>query len=437
MKNTNVQKLKLTYIPLCLLLLSSQTVAQPAQSNKTAQIKVQKASKEETKKSKQVKASKQTKSTKTKKSQVSATKQIDTSKTKNSQITATKQAEPSKKKKSQIQATKASSTEKTTQSSSPKAKQSSATTSEVPKQSDEHTDIKPSTMSKKEQPSDQTINRKIIRTRGVGRLHERDSAFAPRSGSWSIGVFNPLKIQINDDIGIETHPFVGLLIAPNLKIWQNLWSKNAMRLQGMYGFSTPSWSLQRNIPFGLAGYLSPSCQVSEAEANRVPESCQRPGFDFVPQLGTRLSGEQGQGIWSIEFDLAYGLMISENRPAPLDSYAPVEIAYAPTTQNYRTHVGMKYSHMLHPRLALNLGADLYITGQADAELMPEKEPLSFSSQLSFDWATGEHTSLTFGAIMWVSDQRAFELIEDNQGFVKKESVMSLDIFPTLDFLWHY
>ena len=437
MKSKNVQKLKFTYISLCLLLLSSQAVAQPALPNKTAQIKVKKASKEVAKKSNQVKASVQTKSTKTKKSQVSASKQIEPSKTKKSQITATKQAESPKKKKSQIQATKVSSTEKTTQSSSPKAKQSSATTSEVSKPSDEHTDVKPSTMSEKDQQNDKISTRQQSRTRSVGRLHERDSAFAPRSGSWSLGVFNPLKIQINDKVGIETHPLVGLLIAPNLKVWHSLWSKNAMRLQGMYGFSTPSWSLQRNIPFGLASYLSPSCQVSEAEANRAPESCQRPGFDFVPQLGTRLSGAQGQGIWSIDVDLAYGLMISENRPAPLDSYAPVEIAYAPTTQHYRTHVGMKYSHMLHPRLALNLAADLYITGQADVELMPEKEPLSFSSQLSFDWATGEHTSLTFGAIIWVSDQRAFELVEDNQGFVKKESVMSLDIFPTMDFLWHY
>ena len=69
--------------------------------------------------------------------------------------------------------------------------------------------------------------------------------------------------------------------------------------------------------------------------------------------------------------------------------------------------------------------------------MPEKEPLSFSSQLNFDWALSRHTSLTMGVIAWVSDQRAFDLVEDDQGFVKKEPVMSLDIFPTLDFMWHY
>jgi hypothetical protein len=278
---------------------------------------------------------------------------------------------------------------------------------------------------------------KRIRARRLGRLNERDSAFAPRKGSWSIGLFNPLKIQVNDDIGIETHPLVALVVAPHIKVWQNMWSKSAMRLQGMYGFTTPSWSLQRNIPFGLASYLSPSCQVNEAEGDRAPSSCQRPGFDFVPQLGARLSGEQRDGIWTVEADLAVGFMVTDGRPAPLDTYAPVEMAYAPSTNLYRGHLGFKYSQNLHPRFAMNVAADLYVTGQADAKVMPEKEPLSFSSQLSFDWATSTHTSLTFGAIMWVSDQRAFALIEDQQGFVQKEAVMSLDLFPTIDFMWHY
>lgn len=292
---------------------------------------------------------------------------------------------------------------------------------------------------KKSKPTAKTKVKKTkrIRARRLGRLNERDSAFAPRKGSWSIGLFNPLKIQVNDDIGIETHPLVALLVAPHLKVWQNMWSKSAMRLQGMYGFTTPSWSLQRNIPFGLASYLSPSCQVSEAEADRAPSSCQRPGFDFVPQLGARLSGEQHDGIWTVEADLAVGFMVTDGRPAPLDTYAPVEMAYAPSTNLYRGHLGFKYAQNLHPRFAMNVAADLYVTGQADAQVMPKKEPLSFSSQLSFDWATSTHTSLTFGAIMWVSDQRAFALIEDEQGFVQKEAVMSLDLFPTIDFMWHY
>jgi hypothetical protein len=276
-----------------------------------------------------------------------------------------------------------------------------------------------------------------VRARGIGRLADRDSGFRPRQGSWSIGLFNPLKIQVSDSWGIETFPVVSMLIAPHLKLWHQWWSNRRMNLQGMYGFSTPSWSLQKGIPLGLAGYLSPSCTVLDEEPNRAPNSCQRPGFDFVPQLGAKLSGAQHEGIWTIEADLAVGLMINGERTTPLDSYAPVELAYAPSTNLYRAHLGFKYAHLIHRRLSLNLGADLYVTGQADEAITPPKSPISVSSQLGLDWALTSHVSMTLGAVMWLSDQRAFELIEDEQGYVQKESVMSLDLFPTFDLMWHY
>lgn len=419
MKYKSTQNLSWALITLSAFALNVSAVAQPAKSNKTAQVKVKKSLKKNTDKASQIKVDKP---------KVSAEK-------KETQIKVTKQETVSKPKESQLKASKDSSDPKNSQLTSIKTGKAPKDSTSHNKASDKKTDS--ATKNEVVVQIDQAKKSQRVRARRLGRLHERDSAFAPRIGSWSIGIFNPLKIQINDEIGIETHPLVALIIAPNLKVWQRVWSKNNMRLQGMYGLSTPSWSLQRNIPFGLASYLSSSCQVNEAEPNRAPESCQRPGFDFVPQLGARLSGEQGKGIWSLEADLAYGFMINGSRPTPLDSYAPIEIAYAPSTQHYRAHLGMKYSQLLHPRLAISLAADLYLTGQADPAIMPEKEPLSVSSQLSFDWATSRHTSLTFGAIMWVSDQRAFELIEDEQGFVKKESVMSFDIFPTLDFLWHY
>ncbi len=276
-----------------------------------------------------------------------------------------------------------------------------------------------------------------IRARGFGRLAQRDSALQPKSGSWSIGLFNPLKIQLNDQWALESHPLVALASSPHLKLWHHWWSNQQVSVQGLYGFTTPLWSLQQSPPWGLAGYFSPSCQVSEEEPGRAPRSCQRPGFDVAPIFGARVSGRQGSGVWTIQGDLTAGLMITGERPAPLDTYAPLEMAFTPTTNHYRAHVGFSYAQSVVRSLSVKLEADLYTVGQPNEELSPPKSPVTVSSQLSFDWAMSQHLSITLGVIAWLSDQRAFELVEDGSGFVSKEQVMSIDLFPTFDLMWHY
>ena len=276
-----------------------------------------------------------------------------------------------------------------------------------------------------------------IRARGLGRLTQRDSALRPSKGSWSIGLFNPLKLQLNEQWMLESHPLVALFVAPNLKLWHHWWSNHEMTLQGLYGFTTPSWSLQRGLPFGLAGYLAPSCAVTETEPERAPESCRRPGFDLAPLFGARLSGRQAGGVWTVQGDLSVGLLISGERLIPLDSYAPVEMIFAPTSHQYRAHIGFSYAHPILTSLSMKLAADLYSIGQADETLTPNRSPLTVSSQLSIDWGVTQHLTLTAGVIAWLSDQRAFELIKDQNGFVTKTNVMSLDTFPTFDLIWHY
>jgi hypothetical protein len=265
----------------------------------------------------------------------------------------------------------------------------------------------------------------------------RDTGLTPQEGTWSIGLFNPLKVQFAPTWGLEVHPIVALLSSPHVKLWHQWWSKSGMTLTGSYGFTTPSWSLQEAPPFGLAGYLSPTCLVRESEPERAPESCQRPGFDFVPQLGARLSGAQDTSVWTVEADIAVGIMVDGERSAPLDTYIPVDLAYAPTTHNYRAHLGARYAYKATNALSIQGGADLYITGQPDAEVAPERSPLALSGSASLDWSISPNFTLTLGAILWYADQRDFELVEDAEGFVTKESVNSLELYPTFDLIWRY
>mgnify|MGYP000681095353 CR=1 FL=1 len=174
-----------------------------------------------------------------------------------------------------------------------------------------------------------------------------------------------------------------------------------------------------------------------AEPSRAPESCQRAGVDFAPQLGVRASGLGGSSVWTLEADIAFGVMISGERPAPLDTYTPVEVAYLPSSHLYRAHLGARHAMRVARPLIINIGADVYLGGQADGSATPERDPLIFSASASLDWAMTRHLTLTLGAILWSGDQRAFELVEDSEGFVTKESRRSYDLYPTFDLILRY
>lgn len=269
------------------------------------------------------------------------------------------------------------------------------------------------------------------------RRRVRDSALTTQVGRWSMGLFNPLRVQFARDWSAELHPLVALAVAPHAKLWHRWWSHDGITVSGLYGFTTPAWSLQQAPPLGLAGYFAPSCDVLAAEPSRAPESCQRAGVDFAPQLGVRASGLGAASVWTLEADIAAGLMISGDRPAPLDTYTPVEVAYLPSTHLYRAHIGARHSMRVARPLIINVGADLYLSGQADDAVTPERDPLIFSVNASLDWAMTRHLTLTLGAILWSGDQRAFELVEDSEGFVTKESLRSYDLYPTFDLIWRY
>ena len=305
-------------------------------------------------------------------------------------------------------------------------------------QQGDHGDEDDSESASEETPSDdRTLLETELAPRGLMRLHRRGSGLTPDDGAWSVGIFNPLSVQFAADWGLETHPLVSLVIAPHLKLWHRWWSNEHMTLSGLYGFTTPSWSLQANPPRGLGGYFSPSCLVKEQEPDRAPTSCQRPGFDFVPQFGARLSTDLGDLVWTVEADLAMGLMLSGDRPAPLDTFTPVEVVFAPTTNHFRVHLGGKVGYALTESFSVRADLDIYMVGQPDPEIALERDPLIMAAALSIDWGVTDHLTLTAGAIAWYADQRAFELVEDQDGYVTKESVSSLDVYPTFDVIWHY
>ena len=269
-------------------------------------------------------------------------------------------------------------------------------------------------------------------------LTERESALTPPKGSWSIGLFNPLSIQLSKKMGLTLHP-IALIAAPHFTLTHQWYQKGKYTLTGLYGLASPSWSLQHGLPFGVAGFFGPSCLVKEAEPTRG-DSCQKSGLGVTPKLGGRLSKARTRSVWTLEFDLAVGLLLSGDRPAPLQTHPPLEQLYSPLTNTYRAHIGGRFAYEVRSTLSLATELDLYWVGEPGSQgevAGPAVSPITFSSYLGMDWMLTQHLTLTTGVMYWNSDQLSINFQETSDGYQQKVRVRSHDLWPTFDLIWSY
>jgi hypothetical protein len=267
-------------------------------------------------------------------------------------------------------------------------------------------------------------------------LEERDSGITQPKGAWSVGLFNPLNWQVSERVGLEVHP-LAFFAAPHLTLSHQLSTHNGHHISALYGLSAPSWALKNSLPFGLRGYLGPSCLVSVAEPER--EGCQESGWGLSPLLGARWAHKQGPQVLTATLDVAVGVMLSGDRPTPLDTYAPVEVLFAPLTNTWRAHLGARAARRIADRLSLSLELNVWRTGEGPAlglEAEP-KSPWVLSAHAGADIALTAHLSATLGVIYYNSDQRATRYVLDSEGYAQQERVRSHDVWPTLDLMWSY
>ena len=89
----------------------------------------------------------------------------------------------------------------------------------------------------------------------------RDTAFSGPAEHWSIGVFNPLELQLADTWSVRTHP-LAFFAAPHVDVHHRWMTGSNWALKGIYGLSVPSWTLKFEPPFGLRGTLTQVCGLS-------------------------------------------------------------------------------------------------------------------------------------------------------------------------------
>ena len=65
------------------------------------------------------------------------------------------------------------------------------------------------------------------------------------------------------------------------------------------------------------------------------------------------------------------------------------------------------------------------------------EPWLLSLYLGIDIHLTQNLLMTAGSIYFNHDQGAFQFVDIGDGYVRKESVRSHDIYPTFDIIWTY
>jgi hypothetical protein len=242
-------------------------------------------------------------------------------------------------------------------------------------------------------------------------LSARDTADVLAPGKWSGGVVDPLRLGLTKDVEIVTHPIVSLLLSPNVQARVAFRTKG-LRVTGEYGLSVPTVAMRLT-----SGFLVPSWERSDKHV----------GWFVVPSVGLAAS----YGSFTARLDTAIGVPLGHNDATPLDTWAPIELIFAPALNGYRHHLGARVDHPLTEWLRVRGALDGWMIGPFD----PPKSQLMFAASAGVDLRVSEHFRLALGAIVYNSDQRRTVVERGEDGRWQRTKVRSTDIYPTLDLIY--
>lgn len=259
-------------------------------------------------------------------------------------------------------------------------------------------------------------------------LPARDTADVGRRGSWSVGVFNPLRFAPFEGVELQAHP-LAFLVAPNLDARFAL-VRAPLRLTLEAGLSLPTFGLRLT-----KGYLFPAWTLSDNDI----------GWMLIPRVGLLLSGDVSpRGVWTLKSDGAWRAPLGPNQATALNSFfAPLDVLLAAPLTGACYRLGGAYDHALSERLRLRGEVNLYLTGPQGRLPVPDSDggpiaglsPLIVTAHAGVDFAVSANSRFTLGVLWANADQGATRVVTGSDGYSERERVRSQNIVPTLDFIW--
>lgn len=270
----------------------------------------------------------------------------------------------------------------------------------------------------------------------------RDTADVGPAGSWSVGIFNPLRIAVVDRLELEAHPLV-FFVAPNVNARFALLrgtptgpgdarpvTPEDMRLTAEAGLSLPTFAMRL-----LKGWTFPSWDEGKDNV----------GVMLIPRVGLLLSGTvASRHVWTARAGAAFRLPLGPNSAAPLDSFlTPLDLLFSAPLTGFLGRLGGAWDHALGQSLRLRAEANVYLTGpsgrlwvsQADMGPLASLSPVVVTAHLGMDIAVFQHSRVTVGVLWANADQGKSVVVTGADGFADRVRVRSNNILPTVDYIW--
>jgi len=244
----------------------------------------------------------------------------------------------------------------------------------------------------------------------------RDAARVLDKGRWRVGLLSPLQVGIGKGMEVDTQIVPWFLLSPNASLRVKLGELSpGITATGEYGLSVPTMGMRM-----LQGYLFPTWM----------NSSERVGFFVVPSAGLMISGGT-RGVWTGRLETAAGIPLGRNDATPLETYAPIELLFAPALNGFRARLGGAYDHAIFDWLRAKAALDLYMIG---ASPYPPRSPLYLSAALGVEVGLGRHVRVALGGVWYNYDQRAQVIEKGDDGRLHRVGVRSNDVYPTLDLI---
>lgn len=258
----------------------------------------------------------------------------------------------------------------------------------------------------------------------------RETAHVAQKGTWSVGLFNPLRYAITDDWELEAHP-VFFFVAPHIAARGALLRKGSLFLTTEVGLSVPTPGLNLT-----KGYFFPSWDVTKKE---LP-------WTAVVRGGFVLSGGLPDAdVWTVRLEGASGIPFGDMPVGPPDTFlAPLNLLFAPALGGMRGRLGGAWDHALTPWIRGRASLDGYLM-LSPTEFKGDEpgnttgnvallEPFVLTAHAGVDFLFG-FGRITVGCLYANSDQGATALTVDGAGISTRERVRSHDFLPTFDVIF--
>ncbi len=181
-----------------------------------------------------------------------------------------------------------------------------------------------------------------------------DSAALLQAGQWEVGLFNPLRVGLSNQLELRLHPLVAL-VSPHAVLRFDHGQLQGGDLTIEWGLGVPTYGL-RQLQGDSAGTLLPT-------DHEVP-------WMVVPRAGMVWSRGNDRRVYTLRADLTLGVAFNQPERAVQSPGAGwLDLLFAPATDGYRARLGMMYDRALSGRFRSRTRLDLYATGIADNPFM--------------------------------------------------------------------